>query len=47
MGDVTAPYRVHSMRKVLLNALVGQHIGTGFTKILSKIIEARIPDNQE
>jgi len=47
MGDVTAPYRVHSMRKALLSALVGQHIGTGFTKILSKIIEARIPDNQE
>jgi len=47
MGDVTEPYRVHSMRKALLSALVGQHIGTGFTRILSKIIEARIPDNQE
>ena len=47
MGDVTAPYRVHSMRKALLSALVGQHIDSEFIKILSKIIEVRIPDNQE
>ena len=47
MGGVIEPYRVHSIRKALLSALVGQHIGTGFAEILSKIIEARIPDNQE
>jgi hypothetical protein len=29
MGDVAAPHRVHSVRKALLSALVGQHIGTG------------------
>ena len=29
MGDVTAPHRVHSVRKALLSALIGQHIGTG------------------
>jgi len=29
MGDVTMPHRVHSVRKALLSALVGQHIGTG------------------
>lgn len=29
MGDVTTPHRVHSVRKVLLSAMVGQHIGTG------------------
>jgi len=29
MGDVATPHHVHSVRKALLNALVGQHIGTG------------------
>jgi len=33
MGDVTVPYRVHSVRKALLSALVGQHIGTGPNQI--------------
>lgn len=28
MGDVAAPHRLHSVRKALLSALVGQHIGT-------------------
>jgi hypothetical protein len=33
MGDVTVPYRVHSVRKTLLSALVGQHAGTGPNQI--------------
>jgi hypothetical protein len=33
MGDVTAPYRVHSVRKALLSALVGQHMGAGANQI--------------
>jgi len=28
-GDVTHPYPVHSLRKALLSALVGQHLGPG------------------
>lgn len=28
MGDLATPHRVHSVRKALLSALVGQHIGT-------------------
>lgn len=28
-GDVAVPHRVHSVRKALLSALIGQHIGTG------------------
>lgn len=28
IGDVTAPHHIHSVRKALLSALVGQHIGT-------------------
>jgi CubicO group peptidase (beta-lactamase class C family) len=27
MGDLAAPHRVHSVRKALLSALVGQHVG--------------------
>ena len=33
MGDITTPHRVHSIRKALLSALVGQHQGTGPGKI--------------
>ena len=33
MGDVTVPYHVHSVRKALLSALVGQHVGTGPNQI--------------
>ena len=29
MGDLSRPYRVHSVRKALLSALVGQHLGSG------------------
>ena len=29
MGDVGSPHRVHSVRKALLGALVGQHLGSG------------------
>ena len=29
MGDLATPHRVHSVRKALLSALVGQHTGTG------------------
>ena len=33
MGDIRTPHRVHSVRKALLSALVGQHVGTGPGKI--------------
>ena len=33
MGDVSVPLRVHSVRKALLSALVGQHAGTGPNQI--------------
>ena len=33
MGDLRTPHRVHSVRKALLSALVGQHLGTGPGKI--------------
>lgn len=33
MGDITVPYNVHSVRKALLSALVGQHAGTGSSQI--------------
>jgi len=29
MGDIRTPHRVHSVRKALLSALVGQHVGPG------------------
>ena len=29
MGDLETSYRVHSARKALLSAIVGQHVGTG------------------
>ncbi|MBW2157894.1 MAG: serine hydrolase [Deltaproteobacteria bacterium] len=29
MGDLATPHRVHSVRKALLSALVGQHMGMG------------------
>ncbi len=29
MGDPTVPHRLHSVRKALLSALIGQHMGTG------------------
>ena len=33
MGDIRKPHRVHSVRKALLSALVGQHAGAGKGKI--------------
>ena len=33
MGDIHTPHRVHSVRKALLSALIGQHAGTGPGKI--------------
>ena len=33
MGDVSVPYPVHSVRKALLSALVGQHLGSGLHQI--------------
>jgi len=33
MGDVAVPRRVHSVRKALLSALIGQHIGSGSKQI--------------
>ncbi|MGD9188363.1 MAG: serine hydrolase [Desulfobacteraceae bacterium] len=33
MGDLRKSHRVHSVRKALLSALVGQHVGTGPEKI--------------
>ena len=33
MGDLRERHRVHSVRKALLSALVGQHVGTGAGKI--------------
>lgn len=33
MGDLQTSYRVHSARKALLSALVGQHVGTGPNQI--------------
>ena len=33
LGGLETPYKVHSIRKALLSALVGQHIGTGPSKI--------------
>ena len=46
MGDVAVPYRVHSVRKALLSALVGRHIGTGPKQINleSTLLELGIDD---
>lgn len=32
-GDLSRPYNVHSIRKALLSAVVGQHVGTGRDQI--------------
>lgn len=32
-GDLSKPYNVHSIRKVLLSAVVGQHAGTGAEQV--------------
>lgn len=29
LGDTTRPYQVHSIRKAILSALIGQHVGPG------------------
>ena len=33
LGDLQKPHDVHSIRKALLNAVVGQHVGTGARRI--------------
>ena len=33
MGDLETSYRIHSARKALLSAIVGQHVGTGPNQI--------------
>ena len=47
MGDVTVPYNVHSVRKALLSALVGQHTGKGPHQIdmESTLAELNIDDD--
>ena len=49
MGDVTVPYNVHSVRKALLSALVGQHAGTGPNQINMEntLAELGIDDNPD
>lgn len=47
MGNLSKPLRVHSVRKALLSALVGQHLGTGQGKIdlNSNLAELGIDDS--
>lgn len=49
MGDVNVPYHVHSVRKALLSALVGQHVGTGPNRINleSTLAELGIDDDPQ
>ena len=47
MGDLQTSYRVHSARKALLSALVGQHVGAGPNqiKLNSTLAELYIDDS--
>lgn len=49
MGDLTLPLHIHSVRKALLSALVGQHAGTGPNQINleSTLAEIGIDDDPD
>ena len=47
MGDLQTPHYTHSVRKALLNAIVGQHLGTGPNQINLESTLAELNINDE
>jgi len=47
MGDLETPFYTHSVRKALLNAIVGQHLGTGPNQINLESTLAELNINDE